>query len=314
MGSIPLMELLLSNNANINIPGGHERMTVLHEAVLNDKPDETIIKFLLENGADSQIKYAFGVRLFISFLRWIETRMVNRHPISHWLRRIPSWCPSFKPFNVNTLLTMIFLSFHLCVDVSEPPPPHTHSSSLVSTRHAKNLWWNLSKPPSAGRRWATRKTWKIMVRLLFLSFVADLSSFQSLTSLLVVKPIELLFEPSTISVGSCWANGFWPSNVSSERSLLAVRHGCSSRDRRMHQTEAMGRRERLWNSRFTVGTQLARMSNQSNETWTKREMIELSSPGPVHRLRSSRKVSSSINANSSSTDNFILIRKKILSI
>ncbi|CAF4272611.1 unnamed protein product, partial [Rotaria magnacalcarata] len=36
MGNIPLMELLLANNANINIQGGQEQMTVLHEAVSNE--------------------------------------------------------------------------------------------------------------------------------------------------------------------------------------------------------------------------------------------------------------------------------------
>lgn len=57
MGNIPLMELLLANNANINVHGGNERMTALHEAILNDNINESIIKFLLENGADPHIKY-----------------------------------------------------------------------------------------------------------------------------------------------------------------------------------------------------------------------------------------------------------------
>ena len=56
MGNIPLMELLLANNANINVQGGAERMTVLHEAVSSDNPDEAIIEFLLENGADPYIE------------------------------------------------------------------------------------------------------------------------------------------------------------------------------------------------------------------------------------------------------------------
>jgi len=51
------MELLLANNANINVQGGAERMTVLHEAVSNEDADESIIKFLLENGADPYIEY-----------------------------------------------------------------------------------------------------------------------------------------------------------------------------------------------------------------------------------------------------------------
>jgi ankyrin repeat protein len=56
MGNIPLMELLLANNANINVQGGAERMTVLHEAVSSENSDETIIEFLLENGADPYIE------------------------------------------------------------------------------------------------------------------------------------------------------------------------------------------------------------------------------------------------------------------
>jgi ankyrin repeat protein len=58
MGDVPLMELLITNNANINIQGGNERMTVLHEAILNENCNESIVKFLLENGADPHIKYA----------------------------------------------------------------------------------------------------------------------------------------------------------------------------------------------------------------------------------------------------------------
>ena len=83
MDNIPLMELLLSNNANINIPGGHEKMTVLHEAILNDNPKEKTIKFLLENGADPQIKYVLGLHIcmpIICFLLRTETRTVKRHP------------------------------------------------------------------------------------------------------------------------------------------------------------------------------------------------------------------------------------------
>jgi ankyrin repeat protein len=56
VGNLSLVQLLVDNQANINITGGHERMTVLHEAALNEHIDETIVKFLLENGADSQIK------------------------------------------------------------------------------------------------------------------------------------------------------------------------------------------------------------------------------------------------------------------
>jgi hypothetical protein len=51
------MKLLLGNNANINVPGGSEKMTVLHEAVLNETADGSLIKFLLENGADPHLKY-----------------------------------------------------------------------------------------------------------------------------------------------------------------------------------------------------------------------------------------------------------------
>lgn len=51
------MQLLLANNANINVQGGAEKMTVLHEAVLNETADEALIKFLLENGADPHLKY-----------------------------------------------------------------------------------------------------------------------------------------------------------------------------------------------------------------------------------------------------------------
>ncbi|UJR31077.1 hypothetical protein I4U23_018586 [Adineta vaga] len=60
MGDIPLMKLLLANNANINVQGGSERITVLHEALLNDDVNETLIKFLLENGADPHIKNKDG--------------------------------------------------------------------------------------------------------------------------------------------------------------------------------------------------------------------------------------------------------------
>ncbi|CAF1090416.1 unnamed protein product [Rotaria sordida] len=60
MGDIPLMELLLANNANINVQGGEEQMTVLHEALLNENTNECVIKFLLENGADSHIKNKNG--------------------------------------------------------------------------------------------------------------------------------------------------------------------------------------------------------------------------------------------------------------
>ncbi|CAF4053236.1 unnamed protein product [Rotaria sp. Silwood2] len=59
-GNIPLMELLLANNANINIQGGEEQMTVLHEAILNENLNECVIKFLLENGADPHIKNKNG--------------------------------------------------------------------------------------------------------------------------------------------------------------------------------------------------------------------------------------------------------------
>lgn len=57
MGNIPLMELLIANNANINVQGGQEQMTVLHEAVSSENINEALIKFLLENGADPNIKY-----------------------------------------------------------------------------------------------------------------------------------------------------------------------------------------------------------------------------------------------------------------
>lgn len=56
MRNIPLMELLLANHANINVQGGAERMTVLHEAVFSENSDENIIEFLLENGADPYIE------------------------------------------------------------------------------------------------------------------------------------------------------------------------------------------------------------------------------------------------------------------
>ena len=57
MGDLPLMKLLLAHNANTNVQGGNERMTVLHEALLNEPVNESLIKFLLENGADPHIKY-----------------------------------------------------------------------------------------------------------------------------------------------------------------------------------------------------------------------------------------------------------------
>lgn len=77
MGNIPLMELLLANNANINIQGGAERMTVLHEAVSNGDADESIIKFLLENGADPHIEYSliYFYENYIFYL--IEIKMVK---------------------------------------------------------------------------------------------------------------------------------------------------------------------------------------------------------------------------------------------
>ena len=57
MGNRPLMELLVAHSANINVQGGSEKMTALHEAVVNENSHESIIQFLLENGADPQIKY-----------------------------------------------------------------------------------------------------------------------------------------------------------------------------------------------------------------------------------------------------------------
>lgn len=56
MRNIALMELLLANQANINVQGGTERITVLHEAVSSENSDENIIEFLLENGADPHIE------------------------------------------------------------------------------------------------------------------------------------------------------------------------------------------------------------------------------------------------------------------
>lgn len=52
-----MIDLLIKHQANINLPGGDERVTVLHEAVTNENPDETLIKYLLENGADPQLKF-----------------------------------------------------------------------------------------------------------------------------------------------------------------------------------------------------------------------------------------------------------------
>ena len=56
MGNISMMELLLANNANINVQGGAERITVLHEAVSSENSDEKMIEFLLENGADPYVE------------------------------------------------------------------------------------------------------------------------------------------------------------------------------------------------------------------------------------------------------------------
>lgn len=67
MSNMPLMELLLAHNANINVQGGSEKMTVLHEAVSSDNSDETLIKFLLEHGADPHIEYDR-----IQRLRWMS--------------------------------------------------------------------------------------------------------------------------------------------------------------------------------------------------------------------------------------------------
>ena len=76
MGDIPLMELLISNQANINLPGGDEGVTVLHEAVSSENPDELVIKYLLENGADPQIKYV----LQFSFYLFIQSTIIrNKH-------------------------------------------------------------------------------------------------------------------------------------------------------------------------------------------------------------------------------------------
>lgn len=66
MKNIPLMELLLAHNANINVQGGNERMTVLHEAVSSEDADENIIKFLLEHGADPYIEYI--LILYLNFI------------------------------------------------------------------------------------------------------------------------------------------------------------------------------------------------------------------------------------------------------
>jgi len=72
MGNIPLMKLLLANNANINVQGGTERMTVLHEAILNENSDESLIEFLLENGADPHIEYILiSHRKFLIFLFYL---------------------------------------------------------------------------------------------------------------------------------------------------------------------------------------------------------------------------------------------------
>jgi ankyrin repeat protein len=70
MRNIPLMELLLANNANINIQGGDERMTVLHEAILNEDSDESLITFLLENGADPYTEYIW-IPHRISFINFV---------------------------------------------------------------------------------------------------------------------------------------------------------------------------------------------------------------------------------------------------
>jgi ankyrin repeat protein len=72
MGNIPLMKLLLANNANINVQGGTERMTVLHEAILNENSDESLIEFLLENGADPHIEYILiSHRKFLTSFKFI---------------------------------------------------------------------------------------------------------------------------------------------------------------------------------------------------------------------------------------------------
>jgi len=60
MGDRTMIDLLIKHQANINLPGGDERVTVLHEAVSNENPDETLIKYLLENGADPQLKNKNG--------------------------------------------------------------------------------------------------------------------------------------------------------------------------------------------------------------------------------------------------------------
>ena len=73
------MELLLANNANINVQGGSERVTVLHEAVSNENSDELMIKFLLENGADPQIQYVLNSALqtFLFCLYFEEIKMAK---------------------------------------------------------------------------------------------------------------------------------------------------------------------------------------------------------------------------------------------
>jgi ankyrin repeat protein len=77
MGNIPLMELLLANNANINVQGGTERMTVLHEAVSNEDSDEKIIEFLLENGADPYIEYVLVSQKKFSTFSFLFQRNKN---------------------------------------------------------------------------------------------------------------------------------------------------------------------------------------------------------------------------------------------
>lgn len=63
-GNLSLVEVLISNKANVNVQGGEQRLTVLHEALIDENPNENLIKLLLENGADPNSKNQNGQTAF----------------------------------------------------------------------------------------------------------------------------------------------------------------------------------------------------------------------------------------------------------
>jgi ankyrin repeat protein len=210
MDNIPLMELLLANNANINIAGGHEKMTVLHEAILNNEPNETTIKFLLENGADPQIKYVLDVHVADCPSSW--NRNKNGQTAS-------DLALASKKSQLVCLFQNIQCKHASHNDLPVIPPVRRRvrttsaTNVLFFTGFDKSRKESLMKSAQSifGRK-TVSSTKNIenngSSSLVCRHSLIDECFFQSLMSLLVVKPIALLFEPSIICVESFWANGF----------------------------------------------------------------------------------------------------------